>query len=111
MWLENKTSSDIDRIAVTIWPSNIAPLPRPHIRINKLSFAGGQTALIEDPSLGFYLYKLPAPLPPHGRIQLDFALQYDNPGFENSQPNTDIVHNGSFLNDRYLPYIGYSPDH
>ena len=47
---------------------------------------------------------------PHGRIQLDFAVQYDNPGFENSRPNTDIVHNGTFINDRYSPYIGYAPD-
>ena len=109
MWLENKTSADIDRIAVTLWPSNIAPLPRPHMQVKKLSFVGGQTALVEDPSVGFYLYKLPAPILPHGRIQLDFALQYDNPGFENSQPNADIVHNGSFLYDSYLPYIGYSP--
>jgi ABC-type transport system involved in multi-copper enzyme maturation permease subunit len=109
MWLENRTSSDIDRVAVTLLPVNITPLPIPHVRINKLSFAGGQTALIEDPSLCFYLYKLPTPLPPHGRIQLDFSLQYDNLGFPNSQPNTDIVHNGSFLYDSYLPYIGYSP--
>ncbi len=49
-------------------------------------------------------------MPPKGRIQLDFALQYDNPGFENSQPNTDIVRNGSFINDRYLPYVGYAPE-
>jgi ABC-type transport system involved in multi-copper enzyme maturation permease subunit len=109
MWLENKTSADIDRVAVTLLPANITPLPIPHIRINKLSFAGGQTALIEDPLLCFYLYKLPTPLPPHGRIRLDFSVQYDNPGFPNSQPNTDIVHNGTFLYDSYLPYIGYSP--
>jgi ABC-type transport system involved in multi-copper enzyme maturation permease subunit len=109
MWLENRTSSDIDRVAVTLLPANITPLPIPHIRINKLRFAGGQTALIEDPSLCFYLYKLPTPLPSHGRIQLDFSLQYDNLGFPNSQPNTDIAHNGSFLYDSYLPYIGYSP--
>jgi ABC-type transport system involved in multi-copper enzyme maturation permease subunit len=110
MWLENKTPSDIDRIALTILPVNITPLPMPHIRIDRLQFAGGQTALIEDRAFGFYLYKLPAPLPPHGRIELDFTLQYDNPGFVNSQPNTDIVHNGSFLYDTYLPYIGYSPN-
>ena len=109
MWLENKTSSNIDRIALTLWPGNLAPLPHPHIQIKKLSFAGGQTAVVEDSATGFYLYQLSAPLPPHGRIQLDFALQYDNPGFENSQPHTDIVHNGSFLYDSYLPYIGYSP--
>ena len=97
MWLENKTSSDIDHIAVTIWPMDLAPLSRPHLQVNELSFAGGQSTLIDDPRLGFYLYKLPTPLPPHGRIQLDYALQYDSPGFENSQPNTDIVHNGSFI--------------
>ena len=82
MWLENRTSSDIDRVAVTLWPSNVTPLPRPqHMLVKQISFAGGQSTLLEDPSLGFYIYKLPAPLPPQGRIQLDFSLQYDNPGF------------------------------
>lgn len=110
MWLENKTTSDIDRVAVTIWPQDLTPLPRPHILIKQLQFTGGQTTLIDDSSLGFYLYKLPNPLPPHGRIRLQFALQYDNPGFENSRPVTDMVHNGSFLNDRFFPYIGYAQE-
>jgi len=110
MWMENRTSSDIDRIAVTLWPTNITPLPLPHMQIKKLAFAGGQTVLVEDPSVRFYLYKLPKPLHPHDRIQLDFELQWDNPGFENTQPNTDIVHNGSFIYDTYVPYIGYSPN-
>ena len=34
MWLENKTSSDIDRVALTIWPVDLAPLPLPHIEVN-----------------------------------------------------------------------------
>jgi ABC-2 type transport system permease protein len=110
MWLENKTDTNIDRVAITIWPVDLAPLARPHIKVNQLSFAGGQSALIDDPTLGFYLYQLPQPLPPHARVQLTFALEYDNPGFENSQPNTDIVRNGTFINDRYSPYIGYAPD-
>ena len=110
MWLENKTDTNVDQVAVTIWPVDLAPLPQPHIKVNRLSFTGGQTAVIDDRSLGFYLYKLPQPLPPHGRILLTFAVQYDNPGFENSRPNTDIVRNGTFINDRYSPYIGYAPD-
>lgn len=110
MWLENKTDANIDRVAITIYPVDLAPLPRPHIQVNQLSFAGGQTALIDDPTLGFYFYKLPQPLPPHGRIPLTFAVEYDNWGFENSRPNTDIVRNGTFINDRYSPYIGYAPD-
>ncbi|HKD85267.1 MAG TPA: M1 family aminopeptidase [Terriglobales bacterium] len=110
MWLENKTSSDIDRVAITIWPQDLTPLPMPQVRVDKLGFVGGQTALIGDAALGFYLFKLPAPLPPHGRIQMEYALEYDNPGFENSQPVGDIVHNGSFLNDRFTPYIGYAQE-
>jgi ABC-2 type transport system permease protein len=110
MWLENKTNTNIDRVAITILPVDLAPLPPPHIKVNQLSFAGGQTALIDDPALGFYLYKLPQSLLPHGRISLTFAVEYDNPGFENSRPNTDIVRNGTFINDRYSPYIGYAPD-
>jgi ABC-2 type transport system permease protein len=110
MWLENKTDANIDRVGITLWPVDLAPLARPHIKINRLSFAGGQTALVDDSQLGFYLYQLPQALPPHGRIQLTFAVEYDNPGFENSHPNTDIVPNGTFINDRYSPYIGYAPD-
>jgi ABC-type transport system involved in multi-copper enzyme maturation permease subunit len=109
-WLENKTDAAIDRIAVTIWPQDLAPIPLPHIRIDKLSFQGGQSLVVEDPALGFYLYRLATPLAPHARVALEFSLTYPNPGFVNSRPNTDIVHNGSFLNSSYIPFVGYFPD-
>ncbi|HZP22983.1 MAG TPA: M1 family aminopeptidase, partial [Terriglobales bacterium] len=108
MWLENKTDAPIDRVAITIWPGNLSPLPMPHIKVERLSFGGGQTTLVDDQAHGFHLYRLATPLSPHARLPLEFALRYDNPGFENSQPNVDIVSNGSFLTDSYLPYIGYS---
>lgn len=107
LMLQNKTSVNIDRVAVTIWPTDLAPLPRQHIQIGKLEFTGGQTTVLQDDSLGFYIYQLPVPLPPQGRIALDFSLKYENAGFVNSNPNTDIVNNGSFLNNAYAPYIGY----
>jgi ABC-2 type transport system permease protein len=110
MWLENKTSTPIDQVAITLWPVDLIPLPRLHMQVNKLNFVGGQTPIIEDAALGFYQYKLPNALPPNGRIQLDYDLQYDNPGFQNNAPNTDIVENGSFINDRYGPYIGYAQE-
>jgi ABC-2 type transport system permease protein len=109
-WLENKTDQPIDRVALTIWPVDLTPLQRPHIAVKKLSFTSGQTPEIEDNDLGFYIYKLGTPLAPHGRVELDTAIQYDNPGFVNSNPNTDIVKNGTALGDRYLPYIGYADD-
>jgi ABC-2 type transport system permease protein len=108
-WLENKTDAPIDRIAVTIWPEDVDVIPRPRIDVQKLEFDGGQTAVIEDSRLGFYLFQLQKPLQPHDRIALDFALSYPNPGFA-SIPNGDIVHNGSFVSGSYLPSIGYFQD-
>jgi len=110
MMLENKTSSTIDRVAITVLPVDLAPTPPPHREIHKLSFAGGQTLLIEDNRLGFYLYRLSTPLAPRGRIALDYAVGYKNVGFVNNTPNLDITYNGTFLNDRYAPFVGYAAD-
>jgi len=137
MMLENKTSADIDRVALTVWPMDLIPVPMPHIQVRELALsdgqmlviqdalglnpqglpksvpprlADGQTPIIQDPELGFYLYQLSKPLPPQGRIRLEFALEYDNYGFENSNPNTDLSHNGTYIGERYSPFIGYAPD-
>jgi ABC-2 type transport system permease protein len=110
MLLENKTSANIDRVAFTVWPVDLIPVPMPHIQVRELALADGQTPIIQDPELGFYLYRLPKPLPPHGHIRLEFALEYDNYGFENSNPNTDLTHNGTYIGERYSPFIGYTPD-
>ncbi len=110
MMLENKTSSTVDRIAVTVLPVDLAPVPPPHREIHKLTFAGGQTPLLEDNTLGFYVYRLNTPLPPHGRIAFDYSVSYKNIGFVNNAPNLDITYNGTFLNDRYAPFIGYAAD-
>jgi ABC-2 type transport system permease protein len=138
MMLENKTSSTIDRVALTVWPTDLIPVPMPHIQVRELALADGQTPvvqdtadnlnpqglpkpapprladgqtpIIQDPELGFYLYHLSKPLPPRGRIHLEFALEYDNYGFENSNLNTDLVRNGTYIGERYSPFIGYAPD-
>ena len=108
--LENKTEAPIDRVIVTLWPEDADTIPRPHTEIRALSLQGGQTPILEDPALGFFIYRLTNPIPPHGRIELDFDLAYPNLGFVNSMPNTDVVHNGSFTSGSYLPFIGYLQD-
>jgi ABC-2 type transport system permease protein len=110
MQLENKTDAVIDRVALTVWPADLQPLPRPHLEVEQLSFEGGQTPEVEDAALGFGVYRLAKPMPPQGRGELTFSLVYPNPGFVNSRPNTDIVANGSFLNSSYVPYVGYEPE-
>jgi len=108
--LENKTDAPMDRVIVTLWPEDADTIPRPHTEVRALTLQGGQTAVLEDPSLGFFIYQLANPIPPHGRIELDFNLAYPNRGFVNSMPNTDVVHNGTFASGSYLPFIGYMQD-
>jgi ABC-2 type transport system permease protein len=108
--LENKTDAAIDQVAVTIWPQDASVIPLPRTDVKKLSFEGGQTAVLEDPAHGFFVYRLAQPLPSHGRIALDFDLAYPSPGFVNSMPNGDLVHNGMFVNSSYTPFIGYLQD-
>lgn len=103
MWLENKTDQPIDRVAVTMRGSS------PEFTRRQIFFEGGQTPVIEDSDLGFYIYRLPSALPPGGRVALKFNLEYDNHGFENSDVDTRIVGNGTFIGTPYLPVIGYFP--
>ena len=107
--LENKTDKNIDQIALTLWPQELQPIPMPKIEIDKLQFSGGQTEVLKDERLGFYIYKLPSPLPPHGRISVDFALKYAFHGFVNNAQQIDLVHNGTFVNDSFAPHVGYQP--
>ncbi|HEY6274290.1 MAG TPA: M1 family aminopeptidase [Terriglobales bacterium] len=102
MWLENKTQATIDQVALSLPTRNAKS-------IQVLSFNGGQTPVIQDNDLGFHVYRLNSPLAPGGRIALQFAFQFDNPGFSNSVGDTRIVQNGSFLNVGYTPYVGYRP--
>ena len=138
MMLENKTSANIDRVVITVWPLDLIPVPMPHIQVKELALsipqlpiiqdaalslnphglpkpwppvlADDQMPITQDPDLGFYVYRLGKPLLPHGRIRLEFALEYDNYGFENSKPNTDLTHNGTYIGERYSPFIGYASD-
>lgn len=111
LWLENKTSQNVDQIALTIWPQELQPIRRAKIEIDRLSFSSGRapvpaTQTLKDDQLGFYVYQLSQPLPPHGRIALEFALKYAFRGFANSQ-QIDLVENGTFVTDVFAPLVGY----
>ncbi|HEY6350184.1 MAG TPA: M1 family aminopeptidase [Candidatus Angelobacter sp.] len=114
LWLENKTSQNVDQIALTIWPQELQPIRRAKIEVDRLDFSTGQapvlaTPIVKDDRLGFYVFRLPAALPPHGRMALEFALKYAFRGFANNNEQIDLVRNGTFVNDLFTPVVGYQP--
>lgn len=64
---------------------------------------------IDDPGLGYRMYTLDEPLPPGASLTLGFRTAYESKGFVDGRSNTNVVANGTFLNNSdYFPHLGYS---
>ncbi|MBT9393503.1 hypothetical protein KLP40_10050 [Hymenobacter sp. NST-14] len=101
-WLRNKTRAALDTVILNM-PSN------EQVRIRQLQLgAGGSAAVLADSVLGFYVQRLPQSLAPGDSLALTFDLYYDAPGFEQQTARTNIVANGTFVNNDNLPHLGYS---
>lgn len=67
------------------------------------------TVAFDDPGLGYRLYRLAEPLQPGASLTLGFRTAYESKGFVDGRSNTDVVANGTFLNNRdYFPHLGYN---
>ncbi len=98
--MKNKTTKTIPELYITMVYEDVtihSMVPdRPH------------ALTMSDPDHGFYIYTLEQPLAPGEEMRLDFELSYTARGFPNSDINTDVVANGSFIHSNvYFPNIGY----
>ena len=67
------------------------------------------TEVEANPTLGFYRWRLAAPLAPGGQTKLDFDFTWRNDGFVFNRPNTQVVENGTFVdNVHIMPVLGYN---
>jgi ABC-2 type transport system permease protein len=57
--------------------------------------------------LGWMRYALERPLAPGEEMSLDFDLGYAAHGFSNTGADPTVVDNGTFVNSRLLPQLGY----
>lgn len=57
----------------------------------------------------YFIYEFDEALQPGDSLRVDFRESYVTKGFKDSDPNTDLVFNGTFLNNSYFPGIGYNP--
>jgi ABC-type transport system involved in multi-copper enzyme maturation permease subunit len=96
--LQNRTGAEIGALHVLL---------SRQVKARKLDVPGG-TRTTWDEELGYSIYDLAPPLPPGGELELTFDLSIENPGFENNGSNTEVVGNGTFINNfSYFPRIGY----
>ena len=97
--LRNKTAVPVE--VVHLWLN-------PLMTIRNLRVAGGHLET-EDVELGYRIYRLDAPLAPGAETQVTFDLSRSNRGFVNDNSNTELVYNGTFINNQdYFPHVGYS---
>jgi ABC-2 type transport system permease protein len=65
--------------------------------------------VFEDKDLGYFIYKLNKPLPPHSSMKINCEASFITQGFENEVRNRFIAENGTFINNMsVLPVIGYT---
>ncbi|RZK88041.1 MAG: hypothetical protein EOO62_38265, partial [Hymenobacter sp.] len=103
--LVNKHARPLDTIIVSL------PVEQhPRLRALALGQPGTATLALNDTTSGLRLYRLARPLAPGDSLPLTMSLDYRELGFPNSDSNTDIVDNGSFISSNYLPSLGYRKD-
>ncbi len=99
--LKNKTGMPINYIHINMveW-----------LAINSLKVDRQYSIALADTDMGYYIYKLAAPVAPGDSLSLVFDIVYASHGFQNDGARTEVVSNGTFFNSGYLPNIGYSAD-
>ena len=98
MELTNQTDQAIDSIHFNLdqsWNTEIN-IPQAELVFN-------------DEELGYQIYALATPLDSGETITIEINSSYITKGFENEQGNTNIVRNGTFVNNfEFLPGLGYN---
>jgi aminopeptidase N len=89
------------------------PITEVHVRqgddgakFTRLEIAGAKLASFDETHL-YRIYRFATPLAPGAAVRLDFATDIWRRGFANSGAATDIVDNGTFVNNyTFAPIIG-----
>ncbi|MBL7976600.1 MAG: ABC transporter permease, partial [Candidatus Kapabacteria bacterium] len=80
------------------------------LALNKLQFSRPLTLTLNDTTQGIKIYKFKTPLMPGDTMIVDFSVGYYKRGFPNSNFNTSIIDNGSFLYTTVAPSYGYNSE-
>lgn len=103
--LRNKSKKPIDQIHIQCFPSDdMAPEYMKLSQASKLD-----SRFVKD--FHYYIYHLARPLLPDDSLKFSFSLKYDTKGFRNDKGDMRVVYNGTFLDQNYLPTLGYNEEY
>ncbi|MBN1116610.1 MAG: ABC transporter permease subunit [Bacteroidales bacterium] len=80
----------------------------PWITVNNLSFSIPVEMIDSSKDYGYYMYKTKSPVLPGDSLSMNFNFLYQEKGFNHWGHSTQLVHNGTFLHDEFVPHFGYS---
>ncbi len=105
-WFElvNKTKENIDSLHLN-WGTKGAF----KLKLDDFTIDGKAPDLArEHQDLGYQIYKLPATLAPNDTIMMEMTVTGNYEGFPNEGSGSNIVYNGTFLNNNFFPSFGYN---
>jgi ABC-2 type transport system permease protein len=103
------------RGSYTLTNKSGAPISELHVSMNPDVTAysiviPGAAIRSSDRGFGYTIYRLSPPLAPGASLAMRYTVKVESHGFVNSNANTDIVDNGTFINNfAYFPHLAYQP--
>lgn len=100
-YLKNKHKQAIDTLIVNY---------NNDVDVKSLRLSMPNKEFISDKEFFVKGYKLTSPIQPGDSIKLDYVIDYFKKGWFSNDPKSDVVYNGTFINNSLLPSIGYNEE-
>lgn len=98
-YLKNKHKTSVDTIMINY---------NGETEIKSLQLSVPQKEIINDTEMDLKVFKLNTPLQPGDSIRLDYTIDYFRKSWFSNNEKSDVVYNGTFINNSLLPSIGYN---
>jgi aminopeptidase N len=100
----NKGKTKIDSLHINWGTEGLLKRELLKLEVNGITLKEGK--VYEE--FGYKLYALPKPMMPGDTTLIELAIKKGYKGFPNEGSGSDIVYNGTFLNNNFFPSFGYS---
>jgi ABC-2 type transport system permease protein len=96
--LQNKSNQPMSQIHVTDM----------HQTVREVKFDRPFHLVSRSPRDAYSIYELEQPLPPGESLSMTFAVGWTSRGFRDGNEIAQFAHNGTFFDQEFFPWIGYS---